>query len=173
MSGNWNGPDNRKNQMTDTAGREIVVSHEIDAPPALVFEAFTDVRHLSRWFGPDGFTTTTKSFDFRVGGEWDFMMHGPDGTHYPNWIRWREIDPPKRIMVDHGSFRDDPDAFESTFTFEPVGDRTRIVLRNVFPTKALRDQAVEKFGAIEGGQQTLGRLANYIVAGTHHQEEPQ
>ena len=68
--------------MGDTADREIVVSHVVDAPREIVFEAFTDIRHLSRWWGPDGFTTTTRSFEFRVGGEWDFMMHGPDGTHY-------------------------------------------------------------------------------------------
>ena len=47
-----------------------------------MFEAFTEVRHLSRWWGPEGFTTTTRAFEFRVGGEWDFVMHGPDGTDY-------------------------------------------------------------------------------------------
>src|SRR5215207_3131004 len=65
-----------------TADREIVISRVIDAPRELVFEAFTEVRHLSRWWGPEGFTTTTtRSFEFRVGGEWDFVMHGPDGLH--------------------------------------------------------------------------------------------
>jgi len=54
-----------------TADREIVISRVIDAPRELVFEAFTDVRHLSRWWGPEGFTTTTQSFEFRVGGEWE------------------------------------------------------------------------------------------------------
>lgn len=148
--------------MNDVADREIVVSHVIDAPPEIVFEAFTDVRHLSRWWGPDGFTTTTRSFEFRVGGEWDFMMHGPDGTHYPEWIRWREIAPAERIVMLHGEFRDDPDSFDSFLTFEHLGDRTRIVMRTVFPTKALRDEAVEKYRAIEGGQQTLRSLADYV-----------
>ena len=63
-----------------TADREIVISRVISAPRELVFEAFTELRHLSRWWGPDGFTTTTRAFEFRVGGEWDFVMHGPDGT---------------------------------------------------------------------------------------------
>src|ERR1700752_4973164 len=65
-----------------TADREIVISRVISAPRELVFEAFTEVRHLSQWWGPEGFTTTTRSFEFRVGGEWDFVMHGPDGTDY-------------------------------------------------------------------------------------------
>src|ERR1043166_9289149 len=65
-----------------TADREIVISRVISAPREMVFEAFTEVRHLSRWWGPEGFTATTRSFEFRVGGEREFVMHGPDGTDY-------------------------------------------------------------------------------------------
>ena len=96
-----------------TADREIVISRIISAPRELVFEAFTEVRHLSRWWGPDGFTTTTRAFEFRVGGEWDFVMHGPDGTDYQEWISWTEITPPERIALLHGESRGDPNAFES------------------------------------------------------------
>src|SRR3982751_3533174 len=74
-----------------TADREIVISQVIAAPRELVFEAFTEVRHLSRWWGPEGFTTTTQAFEFRVGGEWVFVMHGADGTDYQEWISWTEI----------------------------------------------------------------------------------
>ncbi|MDY6807646.1 ATPase [Gordonia sp. HNM0687] len=145
------------------ADREVVVSRVIDAPRELVFEAFTRVRHLSRWWGPDGFSTTTRTFEFHVGGVWDFVMHGPDGTEFQEWITWRDIVPPERIGLLHGSFRDDPDAFESVVTFEPAGARTRIVMRTLFPTRELRDEAVERYHAIEGGEQTLGNLASYVV----------
>ena len=146
-----------------TAGREIVVSRVVDAPRELVFEAFTEVRHLSRWWGPDGFTTTTRSFDFRVGGVWDFVMHGPDGTDHPEWISWTEIVPPERIALLHGESRDDPDAFETVLTFEADGAVTRVELRTVFPTRELRDRAVERYSAVEGGRQTLGNLAGYVT----------
>ncbi|HZP53948.1 SRPBCC family protein [Actinocrinis sp.] len=152
-----------------TADREIVISRLIGAPRELVFEAFTRVRHLARWWGPEGFTTTTRSFEFRVGGTWDFVMHGPDGTDYQEWITYTEIVPPERIALLHGESRDDPDAFESVLTFEPVptfepaGGQTRIVMRTVFPTKELRAQAVEKYHAIEGGEQTLRNLAHYVA----------
>ena len=146
-----------------TADREIVISRVIDAPRELVFEAFTEVRHLSRWWGPEGFTTTTRAFEFRVGGEWEFVMHGPDGTDYQEWISWIEIAPPERITLQHGQFRGDPDAFESLITFAPDGGgETRIEMRTVFPTKELRAQAVERYHAIEGGQQTLSHLAAYV-----------
>src|SRR6476646_8772770 len=146
-----------------TADREIVISRVIEAPRELVFEAFSEVRHLSRWWGPDGFTTTTRAFDFRVGGAWDFVMHGPDGTDYQEWITWTEIVPPERIALLHGETRDDPNVFESVLTFAPEGEATRIEMRTVFPTREMRDQAIEKSHAVEGGQQTLSKLAAYVT----------
>jgi uncharacterized protein YndB with AHSA1/START domain len=146
-----------------TADREIVISRVIRAPRALVFEAFTEVRHLSRWWGPEGFTTTTRAFEFHVGGVWDFVMHGPDGTDYQEWISWIEITPPERIALLHGESRGDPNAFQSVLTFAPDGASTRIEMRTVFPTRELRDEAVEKYHAIEGGRQTLDNLAAYVT----------
>jgi uncharacterized protein YndB with AHSA1/START domain len=146
-----------------TVEREIVVSRVIDAPRELVFEAFTEVRHLSHWWGPEGFTTTTQAFEFRVGGEWAFVMHGPDGTDYDEWITWTEIAPPERIALRHGEFRDDPNGFESVLTFEPDGAGVRIEMRTVFPTAELRNEAVEKYHAVEGGRQTLSSLATYVT----------
>src|SRR6266540_2544879 len=121
-----------------TADREIVISRVIDAP-------------------------RERAFEFHVGGEWDFVMHGPDGTDYQEFITWTEIAPPERIALLHGESRGDPNAFESVLTFEPDGAATRIEMRTVFPTKELRDEAVEKYHAIEGGQQTLSNLAAYVT----------
>jgi uncharacterized protein YndB with AHSA1/START domain len=146
-----------------TADREIVIARVIDAPRELVFEAFTEVRHLSRWWGPEGFTTTTRSFEFRVGGVWDFVMHGPDGTDYAEWITWTELAPPERIALRHGESRGDPDAFESVLAFEPDGAATRLEMRTVFRTRELRDAAVQKYHAIEAGRQTLDNLAAYVA----------
>src|SRR5262245_17666761 len=145
------------------ADREIVISRTIGTPREVVFEVFTQVRHLSRWWGPEEFRTTTRSFEFRAGGAWDFMMHGPDGTEYQEWITWTEIVPPERIALVHGESREDPNAFESVVTFESAGEETRIMMRTLFPTKELRDQAVEKYHAIEGGEQTLRKLAAYVA----------
>jgi uncharacterized protein YndB with AHSA1/START domain len=143
--------------------REIVIARTIDAPRQLVFEAFTDARHLSRWWGPDGFTTTTRAFAFREGGVWDFVMHGPDGSEFPSWISWREITPPERIALVHGESAEDPEAFESTITFGDHGETTEITMRTVFPTAALRDRAAEEFHAVELGRQTLDCLAAYVT----------
>jgi uncharacterized protein YndB with AHSA1/START domain len=63
-----------------------------------------------------------------------------------------------------GEYRGDPNAFESVLTFAPDGAATRIEMRTVFPTRELRDEAVEKYHAIEGGQQTLSNLAAYVTS---------
>src|SRR4051794_35591531 len=146
-----------------TADREIVISRIISAPRELVFEAFTEVRHLSRWWGPEGFSTTTRAFEFRAGAAWDFVMHGPDGTDYQEWISWTEIVRPERIALQHGESPDDPNAFQSVWTFTPDGAATAIEMRTVFPTKELRDEAAEKYHAIEGGEQTMSNLAAYVT----------
>src|SRR3954469_20009443 len=150
-------------ERSAAADREIVISRVIDAPRELVFEAFTEVRHLSRWWGPNGFTTSTRAFEFRVGGDWDFVMHGPDGINYQEWISWTAITPPQRIELLHGESRGDPDAFASVLTFTGKGAATRLEMRTVFPTAELRDEAVERYHAIEGGQQTLSHLAAYVT----------
>src|SRR3954453_12990625 len=157
------GAEQQTRAQSATADREIVISRVIHAPPELVFEAFTEVRHLARWWGPEGFTTTTRSFEFRVDGVWDFVMHGPDGTDHQEGITWTEIAPPERIALLHGESHGDPNAFESVLTFTPHGAATRLEMHTVFPTKELRDQAIEKSHAIEGGRQTLANLAAYLT----------
>ena len=63
---------------------------------------WTEQRHIEKWWGPDGFTLTTKAFDFSVGGDWFFTMHGPDGRDHPNHIHFTEIVKPSRMAHDHG-----------------------------------------------------------------------
>lgn len=151
--------DSRIDPVSD---REFAVGRVIAGPRERVFEAWTEVRHLENWFGPNGFKITTRAFEFREGGEWHFTMHGPDGTDYPNWIQWQEIVSPERIRYRQGFRPDDPDAFETTVTFREVAGGTELTLRSEFRTKAQRDEVVERFGAIEGARQTLGRLASYL-----------
>jgi uncharacterized protein YndB with AHSA1/START domain len=98
-----------------------------------------------------------------VGGIWRHTMHGPDGTDYPNRIVYREIAKPQRLVYDHSDDSPNPSIhFLVTVTFEDLGGRTRITLRSLFDTPEARE-AVVKFGAIEGGEQTLARLAEHLA----------
>lgn len=153
----------RTDERTETEDeRQIVTTRRVDGPRHLVFRAWTEARHLARWFGPRGFTTTTRAFEFRRGGVWDFDMHGPDGTVYPNWVQWREIVAPERIAYRQGGHADDPDAFETTVTFTEHAGGTEITLRALLNTRAQRDFLAENHHAVEGARETLERLAAYV-----------
>lgn len=150
---------------------EILFSRVLHAPRELVWQAWTDPQHVGNWWGPRGFTTTTKRHDFRVGGYWEHVMHGPDGTDYPNKSKFVEIVPLASITYVHGGGSDDLDddrrgvTFRATWTFETVeGNKTRLTGRMVFPSKEARDRVVRDYGAIEGGKQTLERAAEYVSA---------
>lgn len=69
--------------------------------PAEVFAAIQDPSRLARWWGPAGFTNTFSAFEFRPGGRWTFVMHGPDGTDYPNESRFQDIVTDRRVVVRH------------------------------------------------------------------------
>lgn len=148
-----------------TADREIVTTRVINAPRDLVWKAWASVSHLSQWWGPNGFTTTTSAFDFRAGGVWRFVMHGPDGRDYQNRIRYTEVIKPERIVLEHDDGADVPEIrFHNTVTFVESGGKTTVTMRAVLPTVAARDRVVKDFGAIEGGQQTLARLDAFVAA---------
>jgi uncharacterized protein YndB with AHSA1/START domain len=149
---------------TATASREIVQTRLFDAPRELVFRMWTEAEHIARWWGPRGFRTTTHSMDVRAGGTWRFIMHGPDGTDFPNRITYREVVRPERLDYLHDSDADnDPHRFEVTVTFTQEGRKTRVTMSSLFPNAAARDRVIE-FGAVELGRQTLDRLVEYLPA---------
>lgn len=150
--------------LADQAGPErvIEVTRTIAAPAARVFAAWTDPAAITRWWGPRGFTTTTHAIDFRPGGEWRFTMHGPDGTDYPNRIVYRDIAEPTRIVYDHADVAGDRAPFHVTTTFAEESGKTRVTLRMVLESVAVRAE-LAKFGAVEGGEQTLARLGELVA----------
>lgn len=151
-------------KKSDGADREIEISKIINAPRELVFKVWTDPKHLTHWFGPNGFSITTKKFSFEPGGHWNFIMHGPDGTDYDNRVYYQEIVEPEYITYSQDAGIDnDPNAFQTRITFEKLDNKTtKLTLLSTFASAERRNFAIEKIGAIEGGNQTLGRLDTYM-----------
>jgi uncharacterized protein YndB with AHSA1/START domain len=149
--------------------REMVITRVIDAPRERVWEAWIDEKQRARWWGPNGFSTTTHEYSLKPGGVWHHTMRGPDGAEYPNKSIFEEVVPPERLVYAHGGGRKDAETlgarFRTTVTFKALGNKTEVTLRSVFPSQADRDRVVKEFGAIEGGKQTLGRLAAHLERG--------
>jgi uncharacterized protein YndB with AHSA1/START domain len=144
--------------------REILLTRVFDAPRELVFKVWTDPEHVGRWWGPRGFTNTIHEMDVRPGGVWRFTMHGPDGVDYLNKIVFIEVVRPERLVYDHGGGEEgDSERFHATITFAEEGGKTRVTMRTLFASAAERERVVREHNAIEGGNQTLDRLGEYLA----------
>jgi uncharacterized protein YndB with AHSA1/START domain len=153
----------KNNSDTASSDREIVISRVLDAPRALVFDVWTDPRHVGAWYGPSGFTVTTLEMDVSAGGVWKFIMHGPDGVDYQNRIAFIEVVRPERLVYSHGGEEGDPGQFHVTVTFGEHAGKTLLTMRSLFESAAARDRVVEEHHAIEGGNQTLDRLQELLA----------
>jgi len=78
-------------------------SREILATMEQVFAAISDPERLARWWGPAGFTNTFNVCEFKNGGRWSFVMHGPNGANYLNENVFLEIESPRKVVVQHAS----------------------------------------------------------------------
>jgi len=147
---------------TDTKDRELSTTRVFDAPVELMWEVWTKPEHIALWWGPNGFTNTIYKMEVKPGGVWDYMMHGPDGVDWPNVVSYLEVKKFEKLVYDHGD-KENPKWFHVTITFEAQGNKTQLTMKMVFPTKAIRDELIEKSGAIEGQNQTLDKLEKYLA----------
>jgi uncharacterized protein YndB with AHSA1/START domain len=149
--------------MSDIDNRSLNFSRTFDAPRELVWMVWTDPVHVVNWWGPDGFTNTNTEMDVRPGGIWRFIMHGPDGTDYKNFIRFIEVVKPQRLVYVHnGEDETDDVHFHATILFEEQNGKTHLSMQMVFNTAEELRRVADEFGAREGAIQHLGRLAAYL-----------
>jgi uncharacterized protein YndB with AHSA1/START domain len=118
-----------------------------------VFRAWSEPEHLKIWWGPNGFTNTFNEFDFRVGGKWSFIMHGPEKGNYPNECEFTEIKEPELIAWKRYS----KPLFKVRVTFEKVDtDKTKVVFRQIFDSEKECNK-VKPF-VIEKNEENFDRL---------------
>ena len=105
---------------------EIRIVRLYDAPVKVVWEAWTDLKKVAKWWGPRGFTITTHSKDLRAGGHWHYTMHGPDGIDYPNKTIYYEVVKYSRLVYDHGGNDEQEPLFRVTVLFSDVKGKTKM-----------------------------------------------
>ncbi|MEQ1536717.1 MAG: SRPBCC domain-containing protein [Burkholderiaceae bacterium] len=78
-------------------------NHSLDIPatPEQVFAAICNPESLARWWGPAGFTNSFSVFEFKTGGRWNLVMHGPSGANYPNDNVFGEIVTNQKVVIEH------------------------------------------------------------------------
>lgn len=140
---------------------EILQVRSFDAPPDLVYKAFTDPTLIPKWWGPRNTTTTVDEMDVRVGGKWRYIQHGDDGE-YAFRGEYREIVPGKKVV---STFEFEPLAghisVEHT-TYEPEGSGTKLTTLSKFSSKEDRDGMLQS-GMEQGAGETLDRFEELLA----------
>ncbi len=158
---------------TRSSDKEIVITREFTAPRQLVWDVWTEPKHIEKWFGPRGFTTRVENVEFKVGGRWHYVMVGPDGTEYPAVGVFSEITPIEKI-VSTDEFGDDFEKIEAmknvdlpagmilTTLFDDLGQRTRLTISVSHPTIEDRKKH-EAMGVVDGWGTSLEKMEEYLA----------
>lgn len=142
----------------------VIIYHRfVKAPPQLVFEAFTEPRHLRNWWGPRRLEVVECEVDLRVGGAWRLVSRAPDGQEFAFRGEFRVIDPP-RTLEQTFVFEPVPDHYSvDTATFEQVEGGTIVHGRSVHDTLMARDMHVAS-GMESGMRESMERLDEVVAA---------
>src|ERR1022692_483990 len=128
------------NETIGTSDRELIFTRVFDVPREIVFQAWTDPKHVAQWWGPTGFTTTISEMNVTPGGVWRLAMRGPDGVDYNNRIVFLEVVKPERLVYKHDPEKGtEPANVQVTVTFAVQGGKTAVTMRMLFPSAAARD----------------------------------
>lgn len=131
---------------TFSTTRDILVS--VDQ----VFAAFSHSERLAKWWGPEGFTNTIHICEFKNGGRWSLIMHGPNGVDYPNEYIFDEIVPNKKIIISHIQ---EP-KFKLTITLSPKASGTLLTWSQAFESSEVAKQ-IEHI-VVPANEQNLDKL---------------
>jgi uncharacterized protein YndB with AHSA1/START domain len=160
------------NQKTERISDcELVLTRTFAAPRHLVWEAYTDCRHLSQWWGPTGWTVPHCQLDLRPGGKWHYCMKGemPDGNVIESWglAVYEEIAAPERLVY-RDAFSDAEGNISAEFpralvtvNLEEVDGKT-LLTSHIRYDSAADLETVLNIGMEEGISQTWDRLDDHL-----------
>ena len=128
-------------QVTTPNDLDIVMEREFNAPQALVYQALTRPDVIRRWFAPQGWTFTACDVDLRVGGDWRFVMQGPDGK--PLGTRGRYTDLALDRIGFTKQFDDYPGETLVNTTLTERSGKTHLTTRVHYTSQAIRDAVLQ------------------------------
>ena len=143
--------------------RVLVMTRIVDAPPALVFQAWTEPERITQWWGPRGYTTVSCEVDLRPGGAWRVRSRSAQGVEVAERGVFREIAVGERLVFTHAwEDAEGKPGLETlvTLTFEDHDGKTKLTLH-----QAVFDTVEDRDGHAEGWGESLDMLAEYLANG--------
>ena len=142
----------------NTEDRTFRTTRTLPYNPEAVYAAFQMPEQLAAWWGPDGFTNTFERFEFKTGGQWQFVMHSPDGQNYPNKNVFQALEPGRLVVIRH----DCAPYFTLTVTLTPADEDTHLTWEQVLDDAATA-LAIKSI-VIPANEQNLDRLTRVLAA---------
>jgi len=140
--------------------REIVITRTFNAPPRMVFEAWTQPELVKRWWAPKsmGVTVVGCEADVREGGTYRYVLKPEGGDAFAFSGRYTEVSPHSRLVYSQ-VFEPMAGAGEAVIrvTFEDRDGKTHLVSRELYPSKEARDGALAS-GMEQGMRETYDLL---------------
>ena len=141
--------------------RELVITRNVNGPARLVFEAWTNPELFIQWWIPKSFGMTVLSFDaeIRTGGQYRLVFaHG--GAEVPFFGRYLEVSPHSRLVWTNDEAEDGGPV--TTVTFEDRGEKTLLVMHELYPSKESLDAAMSS-GEKSGMDETFAQLDELLA----------
>ena len=154
---------NNPTTVERTSERELVVTRTFNAPARIVFEAWTTLELLRRWWAPKSFGISFDACeaDVRPGGAYRFVFSHPAADQPMAFFgRYLEVVPPSRLVWTNEE--GDEGGQVTTVTFEERGGETLVVMHDLYPSKEALDGAMAD-GSCSGSGETFAQLDELLV----------
>lgn len=148
--------------VAEPAKQDVTITHEFDAPPALVFRAYTEPDLVARWWGPRYLVNEVLQHDARPGGSWRIVQRAPDGSEHGFHGVYHLVDKPSRIVRTFEYEGAPGHVTLETMELEDLGGRTRVVTQAVFQSLADRE-AMLSSGMEMGVREGFERLTELLA----------
>jgi uncharacterized protein YndB with AHSA1/START domain len=161
----------RPSATMNSGERELIITRVFDAPPGLVFKAWTEPERLARWSGPRGFTTVSSTMDLRPGGAYRACIRSPEGADHCMRGVYREIVEPERLVFTFAWEEADGTPGREmlvTVSFAEHEGKTRMTFH-----QALFESVADRDGHRDGWSSSFDMLAEYLAdLATDQVEDP-
>lgn len=147
-------------EMNESHGKTVIIRRTFSAPIKLVWDTWTNAKHIAHWWGPKGMATKILEHDFKVGGKWKYAMEMPDGNQFISEGVYKEIIEQK-IIISSADFKPMTQGVEIHALFEKNGDQTNFTFKVIHPTEEYRIQQ-EQMGIYNGWGSVFDRLGDYL-----------
>ena len=149
-------------EENDLAKRTLSIKKTFNAPIELVWEAWTQPEHVANWWGPKGMSLTVVEHNFKVGGEWKYVMPMPNGSEFVSEGQYSEIIKFQKIVTS-ANFRPMTEGVEIRALFKKNGDMTNFVFSVIHPTEEYKIQQ-EKMGFYNGWGSAFIRFEELLTS---------